>query len=84
MSTDHGIPPPGYSASPRSQVKGPGIRTHTGAGDTVWQPILNLYNIMRKASLTPTGQNTDVQSAIKHDIAMYIKKVSQTIEYAYE
>ena len=22
----------------------PGIRTHTGAGDTVWQPILNLYS----------------------------------------
>ena len=26
------------------RVKGPGIRTHTGAGDTAWQPILNLYN----------------------------------------
>ena len=31
ICTDPGIPPPG-------------IRTHTGAGDTVWQPILNLYN----------------------------------------
>ena len=39
-----GIPPPVYSATPRTRVKGPGIRTHTGAGDTVWQPILNLYN----------------------------------------
>ena len=39
-----GNPPPGYSASPRTRVKGPGIRTHTGAGDTIWQPMLNLYN----------------------------------------
>ena len=31
IRTDPGIPPPG-------------IRTHTGASDTVWQLILNLYN----------------------------------------
>ena len=37
--------PPGYSAAPRTQVKGSGIRAHTGSGDTVWQPILNLYDI---------------------------------------
>ena len=38
--TDPGIPPHEYSATPRT-----GIRTHTGASDTVWQPILNQYNI---------------------------------------
>ena len=43
MSTVPGIPPPGYSATPRTRVWGTGNRTHTGAGDTVWQPILNLY-----------------------------------------
>ena len=35
---------PGTRLAPRTRVVGPGIRTHTGAGDTVWQPILNLYN----------------------------------------
>ena len=43
--TDPMIPSPEYSSSPRTRVKGPdGFRTHTGAGDTVWQPIFNLYN----------------------------------------
>ena len=44
IRTDPGIPPPGYSAAPRTRVYGPAIRTHAGAGDTVWQTILNLYN----------------------------------------
>ena len=56
IRTDPGIPPPGYSATPRTRVYGPGISTHTGAGDTVWQPILNLYNWLvynlRKVLLT--------------------------------
>ena len=33
------------SRDPTTRVLG--IRTHTGAGDTVWEPILNLYNIRR-------------------------------------
>ena len=44
-SHDPGIPPPGYLTSPHTRVYGPGIHTHTGAGDTVWQLILNLYKI---------------------------------------
>ena len=44
IRTDPGIPPPGYSASPRARVSGPGTRTDTGAGDTVWQPTPNLYS----------------------------------------
>ena len=38
-------PTTGYSAAPRTRVVGPGIRTHTGAGDTVWQPLFNLYTM---------------------------------------
>ena len=34
-----GIPLPGYSASHHMQVYRPGIHTHSGAGDTAWQPI---------------------------------------------
>ena len=46
IRTDPGIPPPGYSATPRTRVWGLGIRTHTGTGDIVWQPISNLYDQM--------------------------------------
>ena len=54
IRTDPGIPPPG-------------IRTHTGAGDTVWQPILNLYIIAQVYRL----------SAVHCQVTRYSQRVSQ-------
>ena len=73
IRTDPGIPPPGYSATPRSRVKGPGIRTHTGAGDTVWQPILNLYNPARSQPY-PNHKYISFNNGIRGDNSGTFKK----------
>ena len=56
IRTDPGIPPPGYEE--------PGIRTHTGAGDTVWQPILNLYNEVLSEPVSTVAQIYVFQQSI--------------------
>ena len=50
MSTDPGSLNLGTRRSRVPGWRDPGIRTNTGAGDTVWQPMRNLYNSANQSS----------------------------------